>query len=142
MLHARGLRLTPQRERVLAVVRRLGHATPEDVVAALRDEAGAPAVDASTVYRALALLEELGLLARTALERRAESFHPVEHGGHLHLVCEACGGVAEAPAQAAAGLASDLLHRTGFAADVTHLALRGRCAACRAAHPTDPTEAS
>ncbi|WP_432483773.1 Fur family transcriptional regulator [Kineococcus esterisolvens] len=141
MLHARGLRLTPQRERVLAAVRRLGHATPEDVLAELRTDPGAGAVDSSTVYRALALLEEVGLVARTPLERRADSFRPVEHGGHLHLVCDGCGGVAEAPADAAAELAADLHRRTGFTADVTHLALRGRCAACSADRTTDPTEA-
>ena len=30
-LHQKGLRLTPQRELVLAAVRALGHATPEEV---------------------------------------------------------------------------------------------------------------
>ncbi|WP_407659709.1 Fur family transcriptional regulator [Kineococcus indalonis] len=136
-LHARGLRLTPQRQRVLAAVRALGHATPEDVLAHLRAAGGTPAVDASTVYRALALLEELGLVARTALERRADSFHPAEHGGHLHLVCDSCGAVAEAPADAACDLAADLRRRTGFTADVTHLALRGRCAACAQDDPRE-----
>ncbi len=120
------------------MVRRLGHATPDDVLAALRAEGGTPAVDTSTVYRALALLEELGLVARTPLDRRADSFHPVEHGGHLHLVCDGCGAVAEAPARAAGDLAADVLRRTGFAADVTHLALRGRCAACRTTTPEPP----
>ncbi|WP_374115897.1 Fur family transcriptional regulator [Kineococcus sp. TRM81007] len=137
-LHARGLRRTPQRERVLSSVRRLGHATPEEVLADLRADGAAPAVDASTVYRALALLEELGLVARTALDRRADTFHAVEHGGHLHLVCDGCGAVAEAPADAAAELAADLRRRTGFTADVAHLALRGRCAACGAG-PTPQT---
>ena len=118
-------------------MRALGHGTPEEVLAHLRAAGGTPAVDASTVYRALALLEELGLVARTGLDRRADSFHPVEHGGHLHLVCDGCGAVAEAPADAAGELAAELRRRTGFSADVAHLALRGRCAACRGDEPCD-----
>ncbi|MFD0484622.1 Fur family transcriptional regulator [Kineococcus sp. GCM10028916] len=130
-LHARGLRLTPQRRRVLDAVRALGHAGADDVAEHLAREPGSSPVDPSTVYRALAVLEEVGLLARTQLDRRGPSFHAVEHGGHLHLVCEGCGQVSEAPSVLAASLAADILSRNDFAVDTGHLALRGRCAACR-----------
>ena len=39
-LRSRGLRLTAQRERVLAAVTALEHATPEAIGARLREEAG------------------------------------------------------------------------------------------------------
>jgi Fur family ferric uptake transcriptional regulator len=132
VLHARGLRLTPQRERVLDAVRSLGHATAEEVAAHLlaAEEPGAAAVNPSTVYRALSLLEELDLVARTQLDRPAPSFHAVEHADHLHLLCEGCGRVDEVPAALATGFAADVLHAAGFVLDTRHLALRGRCAAC------------
>jgi Fur family ferric uptake transcriptional regulator len=42
-----GLRLTPQRELILAAVDRLGHATPDEVLAEVRQHSSA--VNASTV---------------------------------------------------------------------------------------------
>ena len=68
-LRARGLRLTAQRQRVLAAVSALEHATPEAIGARLREEAGSggSAPDASTVYRNLELLERLGLVWHTHL---------------------------------------------------------------------------
>ena len=50
-LRDRGLRLTPQRELVLAAVRELGHANPEEIaeVVLLKH----PGINLSTVYRNL-----------------------------------------------------------------------------------------
>ncbi|WP_432546925.1 Fur family transcriptional regulator [Kineococcus sp. SYSU DK004] len=131
-LHARGLRVTPQRERVLTAVRALGHATAEEVSAHLGAVPGGAAVDPSTVYRALAVLEDVGLVARTQLDRRSPSFSALEHGGHVHLVCDRCGDVGAAPSSLAGPLARELADRTGFALDTHHLALRGTCRTCRA----------
>ena len=50
-LHQKGLRLTPQRELVLAAVRQLGHATPEEVAEKVRSTH--PGINLSTVYRNL-----------------------------------------------------------------------------------------
>ena len=49
-LRSRGLRMTAQRDRILAAVRQLGHATPEQINDAVAD------VDLTTVYRTLELL--------------------------------------------------------------------------------------
>jgi Fur family ferric uptake transcriptional regulator len=131
-LRARGLRLTPQRERVLAAVAELEHATPESIGARLRDQAGpdGTAPDTSTVYRTLELLERLGLVWHTHLGKGAPVYHAAEHP-HLHVVCSSCGAISSAdPAlldTAAERLATDL----GFTVDVGHVALTGTCAACR-----------
>jgi Fur family ferric uptake transcriptional regulator len=131
-LRSRGLRLTPQRQRVLAAVTALEHATPETIGARLREEAGADgaAPDASTVYRNLELLERLGLVWHTHLGKGAPVYHVAEHP-HLHVVCGSCGEVSSVdPAildDAAERLAADL----GFTVDVGHVALSGTCRACR-----------
>ena len=57
-LREKGYRLTPQRELILGAVNRLGHATPDEVLAEVRRES--QAVNASTVYRTLEVLEEAG----------------------------------------------------------------------------------
>jgi Fur family ferric uptake transcriptional regulator len=139
-LRARGLRLTSQRQRVLAAVTALEHGTPEEIGARLRAEAGpdGAAPDTSTVYRALELLERLGLVAHTHLGKGAPVYHAAEHA-HLHVVCQECGQISSVdPAlldAAAERLAADL----GFTVDVGHVALSGTCRACaeraRTEHP-------
>jgi hypothetical protein len=76
-LRARGLRLTTQRQRVLAAVAALEHATPEEIATRLREEAGpdGAAPDTSTVYRNLELLERLGLVWHTHLGKGAPVYH-------------------------------------------------------------------
>jgi Fur family ferric uptake transcriptional regulator len=131
-LRSAGLRVTHQRERVLAAVGALEHATPEAIVARLREEAapGTTAPDTSTVYRTLELLERLGLVWHTHLGKGAPVYHAAEHP-HLHVVCQSCGAIASADPglldAAAERLAADL----GFTVDVGHVALSGTCAACR-----------
>ena len=121
--------MTPQRQRVLDAVARLGHATPEDVVAVVAGDGG-QALAPSTVYRALEALESLGIVGHTHLDHRAPSYHLADHADHIHLVCRACGTVQEAPRTYAEGFAGNVLAGSGFVADVTHMAIHGECSTC------------
>ena len=136
-LRARGKRLTSQRERVLDAVGRLGHATPDEIVDAVGDDGGG-AVPASTVYRALDALQELGLVGHTHVDHRAPSYHLADHATHLHVVCRGCGWVGEAPLSAADELVARLDESLGFASDVSHAAVHGLCRACRESAPPAP----
>lgn len=127
-LRARGRRATPQRRLVLDALGQLGHATPEQV--GERVQAVAPSVSLSTVYRTLELLEELGVVSHTHLGHGAPSYHLSSHRDHVHLVCRRCGGVQEADAARAHGLAEEVAERYGFVTDVGHLSLDGLCAGC------------
>ncbi len=129
-LRGSGYRLTPQRELVLAAVNRLGHATPDDVLAEVQRTA--QGVNSSTVYRTLELLEELGLVAHTHLGHGAPTYSPAQEVDHLHLVCRDCGAVAEAELSAADDLVGRLAAAHGFDTDVKHFAIYGRCARCTA----------
>jgi Fur family transcriptional regulator, ferric uptake regulator len=128
-LHERGLRMTPQRQLVLDAVRELGHATPEQVCAQV--QRAAPAVNITTVYRTLDLLERLGLVRHTHLGHGAPNYSAHEHE-HVHLVCHDCGMVTEVPTGLMAGLAGRLAGEVGFELDVAHVALSGLCRTCRA----------
>ena len=90
-LRERGYRLTPQRELILQAVERLGHATPDEVLAEVRTHSSA--VNVSTVYRTLEVLEELGLVRHAHLSDRAPTYHSVGGHEHFHLVCRNCGRV-------------------------------------------------
>jgi Fur family ferric uptake transcriptional regulator len=134
-LRARGYRLTPQRQLVLDAVRALGHSTPEEIAAKVQAESGA--VNVSTVYRTLDLLEELGLVTHTHLGHGAPTYHPADESDHVHLVCTSCGGVQSVPADLIAPLAGRLRERVGFDVNVAHIAMHGRCAACVEADRAD-----
>ena len=128
VLREKGYRLTPQRELVLAAVDRLGHATPDEVLTAVRAQSSA--VNRSTVYRTLDLLEELGLVRHTHITDRAPTYHSTATPEHVHLVCRGCGGVLEAGLDEFLPLTETLQNNHGFAADVGHLTVFGRCGAC------------
>ncbi|MEZ5194785.1 MAG: transcriptional repressor, partial [Nocardioides sp.] len=72
-LRSSGYRLTAQRELVLEAVDRLGHATPDEVFAEVR--AHSSAINISTVYRTLEVLEGLGLVRHAHLSDRAPTYH-------------------------------------------------------------------
>lgn len=131
-LRARGLRLTAPRQRVLAAVTALEHATPESIGARLREEAGpdGSAPDTSTVYRNLELLERLGLVWHTHLGKGAPVYHVAEHP-HLHIVCSVCGEVSSVEPEILDDAAERLAARHGFTVDVGHVALSGTCRACQ-----------
>jgi Fur family ferric uptake transcriptional regulator len=133
-LRARGYRLTPQRQLVLEAVAELGHATPDDIVTAVRRTASG--VNISTVYRTLELLEELGLVTHTHLGHGPPTYHAAADDEHVHLVCRVCGTVSEAAPGLVDGVVRELAETQGFAADVGHMAIFGTCRDCaaKAAH--------
>lgn len=132
-LHERGMRMTPQRQLVLDAVRDLGHATPEQVCRRVQGKAAT--VNITTVYRALDLLEELGLVRHTHLGHGAPTYSAEDHE-HVHLVCHRCGSIDEIPTETLDELATLLDAQRGFVLDATHLALSGLCASCRENRPT------
>jgi Fur family ferric uptake transcriptional regulator len=127
-LRARGYRLTPQRQLVLEAVGTLGHATPEEIVAAVRKTASG--VNISTVYRTLELLEELGLVQHTHLGHGAPTYSVATDDDHVHLVCRDCGTVDEVAGDVVEDVVRRLSAERGFTVDVGHFAVFGRCRAC------------
>ena len=131
VLRARGLRATPQRRFVVGALQSLGHGTPDQVWEQVQQVA--PSMSPSTVYRALELLEELGVVAHTHLGHGAPTYHLATHADHIHLVCRSCGAVQEADVSRAHQLAEEITARFGFVPDLGHLSLDGLCAVCAAA---------
>lgn len=133
-LRGSGYRMTPQRQMVLAAVEELGHATPDEV----RDHL-AGAVNGSTVYRTLEVLEDLGLVRHTHLSDRAPTYHSARTVEHFHLICRNCRREVSVPLAQAEGFAAQLRETYGFVADVGHLAVFGQCDDC-SAQPASPHE--
>jgi Fur family ferric uptake transcriptional regulator len=128
-LRGRGLRWTAQRRTLVEVLSRThGHITGSELVERCRRID--PATIPSTVYRTLDVLEELGLVRHGHGAEGREEFHVLPAVEHGHLHCDQCGQTREIDAADAAPLVRALRARHGFAVDLSHVTIVGRCAAC------------
>lgn len=129
ILRGRGLRMTPQRRAIVAeIMRTQGHISPTELAQKVQSEM--PGVNASTIYRTLALLEEVGVLAHAHMEGGAE-YHRAEEAGHVHLTCSNCGAEDDLSIEEAEALVRLIESHRGFQPDLTHFAISGLCAECR-----------
>ena len=124
-LRASGHRLTPQRELILDAVDTLGHATPDEVLAEVRKKSSA--LNVSTVYRTLEVLEQLGLVRHAHLSDRAPTYHSVRDHEHFHLVCRNCHKVISVDPDVLEPVTERLAADHGFTVDVGHLTVFGTC---------------
>lgn len=129
VLRARGLRMTPQRRAIVAeVMRTRGHISPTAL--ARKVQGDMPGVNASTIYRTLSLLEEVGVLSHAHLETGAE-YHRAEEAGHVHLTCSRCGAEDDLSLEEAEALQELINRHHGFLPDLTHFAISGLCSECQ-----------
>jgi Fur family transcriptional regulator, ferric uptake regulator len=133
-LRERGFRMTAQREMVLGVLHEIdGFATVDEIYR--RVHSLSAAVDISTVYRTLDLLQDFSLIASVEGsdgQRRYELL--IDHLAHAHLVCIECGAVIGAAFDTLQPAADDIRNRYGFAIDLGHLKLSGWCSQCCEKH--------
>jgi len=133
-LRERGMRWTPQRRMLVEILLGSdGHVTGADLVERCR--ASDPETTPSTVYRTLDALEEVGLVRHSHGHDGREEYHVLPQAEHGHLRCTACGATWEIDACEAAQLAGALVGSRGFALDLSHLTIVGRCADCGGVHP-------
>jgi Fur family transcriptional regulator, ferric uptake regulator len=117
-----GYKATPQRLAVLAAVAAEQHQSLEGI------RSRCPGVGLVTVYRALDLLSELGLVRR--LDLGAGPRYELAEDHHHHLICEGCGGITEFE-QCPVDL-QDLPRLGGdFEVRAHSLEVYGTCSACR-----------
>ena len=121
--------MTPQRRAIVAeIMRTRGHISPTALARKVQEEM--PGVNASTIYRTLSLLEEIGVLSHAHLEGGAE-YHRAEEAGHVHLTCSRCGAEDDLSVAEAEELQQLVMRRHDFLPDLTHFAISGLCGDCR-----------
>lgn len=129
LCRGRGVRLTPQRRRVLQIVcaseRPLG---AYEILDAMR---GAPGAAPPTVYRALDFLVEHGLVHRI---ETLHAFVGCNHPDHPHsgqfLICAECGEVKELEDEAVLRQLDTAAAERGFQARRPVVEVIGTCARC------------
>lgn len=131
-LKERGLRVTKQRELVLATLHEA--AQPETAEQIYREVSALdPGVDLSTVYRTLALLQELRLVSGVESADGESRFELVSiHGPHLHLLCQSCGRVEGVAPSEAREFVDKMRSAFGFEVQVEQMVVPGLCQDCRA----------
>jgi Fur family ferric uptake transcriptional regulator len=130
-LQKKGFRLTPQREIVLSILHQMDSlASVEDIFAKVQTVSNA--VDISTVYRTLDLLQDFNLVISIDLGENHRVFKLVGvEEPHLHLVCVRCDAVIGVDIHPAESFAATLMEKNGFQADLTRLNIPGLCENCR-----------
>jgi Fur family ferric uptake transcriptional regulator len=127
-----GYRAGAARLRVVdAIARRECCATAQEIADDLRD--GDRRVGIASVYRALELLDRLGLVHRLDVGDGTARYEAAHAGGdhHHHVVCERCGRVAQFSDARLEQAIAALSDRLDFAIDAHDVVLRGACPACR-----------
>jgi Fur family ferric uptake transcriptional regulator len=131
VLRASGHRVTGPRQAVWrALVESGAHRTAHQL--AERGARGDPTVNLASVYRSLALFEQLDLVRQSHLggdAGRWELAHPDEH---FHLVCATCGAVDHHKGSLVKAVRDHLASGHGFEVDQVELIVTGRCATCAA----------
>ena len=131
VLHERGQRVTPQRLVINRALRELDrHVTAEEVMALVADRL--PNVSPPTVYAALELFEDLGLVHRIGVRNGAVLYDPRPEP-HDHIVCDRCGKVEDIDAGVELDGALFRAGRGGFKARRAEVRINGLCAACAGA---------
>jgi len=134
-LHQRSLRATDVREAIVrAALDRRGHFHVEELTADVR--AGGFDVSVASVYRALPLLIEAGIIQPTEVSGEKRSYEAVfgrEH--HDHLICRDCRRVVEFQFEAFEMLQRDVAAKYDFELVDHYHELIGVCADCRARKP-------
>jgi Fur family ferric uptake transcriptional regulator len=90
-----------------------------------------PTIDPSTIYRALDVLVEVGLVVVSEIAETGKIYKIAGAAQHHHLVCQSCGKVLTIQAEALAPLLNQLREYYGFEVRADHLSLPGFCADCR-----------
>lgn len=124
-----GLRVTPQREHVYAVL--LGkkdHPTAEEVF--IRAKRTMPDISMATVYNCLDALVNCGLVRQVNQDREATRFCS-NMQPHHHFYCDECGGAYDIDREADAPQPEVDMPK-GFRASRYEITIRGLCPECAA----------
>lgn len=125
----RELRLTPQREAVLEVVREShDHPTAAQIYDRVRERY--PGIAYATVYNALGYLVRNGLVMELKFGDGASRYDG-RLVPHLHVICTRCGNLSETDMALPASVLRAAEEATGFALDQHVLQLYGLCPQCR-----------
>jgi Fur family ferric uptake transcriptional regulator len=129
-LRERGLRVTAQRLAVLRALPEGDHVTADAVARSARAEVGAISLQA--VYDALNALVEAGFVRRLQPAGSPALFERRVGDNHHHVVCRACGQVADVDCQVGPAPCLTPGDDAGYLIEEAEVVYWGQCPRCRA----------
>jgi len=131
LLREHGVQVTAQRLAVLRAVSHRPHGTADDIEEIVRSEIGA--ISRQSVYDALAILTDKGLIRRIQPARSPARYETRVDDNHHHLVCRSCGHTVDV--DCAVGRRPCLIPAQdhGFTIDEAEVIYWGICPTCQEA---------
>jgi len=132
-IRRRGLRRTPERERVLQEIFEIhGHFDVDELYLKLRQKGGK--ISRASIYRVLPLFRECGLIREVDFSDGHWHYeHIYGHSQHAHLRCLGCGQVVEFEEPFLQLLEENLARAYNYRIKTHQLEVRGYCASCQQA---------
>jgi Fur family ferric uptake transcriptional regulator len=126
-----GHRASAPRQEVIEAVASLGCSVTAREVSDLLRERGS-GVGLASIYRALDLLERLGLIKRFDVGEGIARYEPAHPGGehHHHVVCDTCGKVEQFEDSALERVIHRLSDKVSFEVAAHDVTLHGECPDC------------
>ncbi|WP_310529989.1 Fur family transcriptional regulator [Nocardioides sp.] len=138
LLRATGLRVTQPRLAVLRAVATSPHADTATVLGAVRTEL--ESVSHQAVYDVLDALTRTGLVRRIQPAGSVARYELRVGDNHHHVVCRACGAVADIDCVVGSAPCLDASDTHGFVIDEAEVTYWGICPACTTAPSTASTD--
>jgi Fur family ferric uptake transcriptional regulator len=135
-LDVAGYRLTSARRAVAdLIVAHDRHFTAAELAAAARERR--LGISRATLFRALELLTELGIVERLDLPNGEHAYVPCAQVHHHHVVCSRCGRATDVEDSGVAEAVTLIAKRSGYRIDSHRLELFGLCRSCQAKSTAD-----
>src|SRR5438552_7546405 len=135
-LDAGGYRLTAPRRAVADLIAEYGgHFTAAELETVARGRR--LGISRATLFRALELLTELGVVERLDLPTGEHAYVPCVAAHHHHVICSRCGRTTEVEDSGVAEAVAEIARRSGYRIDTHRLELFGLCRHCQAKTTAD-----
>jgi Fur family transcriptional regulator, ferric uptake regulator len=132
-LQRTGVRLTPQRLAIAALLAQTGKETSaQELYERVRKKYAY--IGRATVFRSLDTLVTAGLAQRLERPGHISAYVWCEPGHHHHLICTTCRNVEDLDEESVAPLAETISRQRGFRVDHATLDFYGECRNCSSRH--------
>ena len=128
LLRAHGIQVTAQRLAVLRAVTGQPHITADGVAEAVKTEIGA--ISRQSVYDALGILADNGLIRRIQPSGSPARFEDRVGDNHHHVICRVCGRMADVDCAVGSAPCLTAANDNGFEIDEAEVIYWGRCPEC------------
>jgi Fur family transcriptional regulator, stress-responsive regulator len=131
LLRRHGLQVTAQRVAVLRAISGRPHSTADDIDQVVRAEIGA--ISRQTVYDALGILTEKGLLRRIQPAGSPARYEDRVGDNHHHVICRTCGRMVDVDCAVGYTPCLTAADDSAYEIDEAEVVYWGRCPECVAA---------